>query len=168
MRLVGTIGPALAPHRRRVALWWGGLSPRERMLLAVLGGIAALFLIVTLVVRPVQAARAQALADIRTYRTLSTRIRAAGPAFAAAPAAARRTGDVAAIVSASAPLFALSPQAVEAAGDAVRVRLAGVPYDAVMRWIADLARTSDLRVRRLGLTKGIAPGLVDAEVEIGR
>ncbi len=168
MRLVAALGPAFAPHGLRITRWWGGLSLRERRLLAVLGVLLALFVVVTLIVRPLQATRGQALADIRTYRTLATRIRAAGPAFAAPPGAARRTGDPAAIVAASAPVFALTPAAVEAAGDAVRVRFGGVPYDALVRWLADLAATSDLRVRRLTLARGRGPGLVDASVEIGR
>lgn len=47
-----------------VSTWWAGREPRERVLLGILGGLAALFLLVFAVLLPVQSARATAQAAL--------------------------------------------------------------------------------------------------------
>lgn len=164
MRIVGTIGSTLAPHGVRVAQWWRERSARERRLLAALGIVLAVAALVALMIRPLQAARASALADIHVYDALAAQLRAGGPVTAAVP---RRTGDAAAIVAASLPEFGLAAASSVAQGAGVRVELRQVGYDALVRWLADLDRTSDLRVARLRIVPA-APGLIDATLVLAR
>lgn len=166
MRLIATIGPALAPHRVRLVGWWDERSQRERRLLAVLGTLAAIVLVAMLIVRPLQAARAQALADIRTYRTLNERLLAAGPVQAGG--VPRRTGDAVAIASAAAAANGLVLSGVIPAANGAEVRIDRQSYDAVVRWLADLAASSDLRARRIVTTQAADPGTVDARVVLAR
>jgi general secretion pathway protein M len=163
MRVILARLPALDAALIRLDAWWGGLSRRERVLVSVLGGLLALAVLVFGIVKPLQAARAQALADIRLYETLSARIRAAGTL--SANRAPRRQGPPAQVASTSATSFGLvaAPQAIPGG---VRVTLADASYDSLLAWLADLSGTSDLRVRRLSVERRPAAGRVSAVVDL--
>jgi len=154
--------PAVDAALARAGLWWNGLSPRERVLVGTLGVLLAIAVVVYGVVKPLQAIRADALADIRTYETLNARIRAAGTLGQAGPPP--RTGPAPAIVTASASSVGLTVT-TEATPGGVRASATDAGYDAVLAWLADLARTSGLSVTRVDLQRGSAPGRVNAVVE---
>jgi general secretion pathway protein M len=164
MRLVIARMPALDAALIRFDNWWSGLSRRERLLVGVLGTLLALAVLVYGVVKPLQAARAEALSDIRTYETLNARIRAAGTLTAAR--VPRRQGPPAQVASSSATSFGLVV-APEAIPGGVRVTVADASYDSLMAWLADLSATSDLRVRRLSIQRRPGPGRVSASVDLG-
>jgi general secretion pathway protein M len=157
--------PTLDAALVRFDAWWNGLSPRERTMVGGLGALLALVLLVFVVIKPLQAARAQALADIRTYETLSARIRAAG-ALTAAPAT-RREGPPAQVATSSATAFGLTvtPEPIDGG---IRVTLADASYDSLMAWLADLGATSNLRVRSLQLTRQASPGRVSGTVDFAQ
>jgi general secretion pathway protein M len=158
----------LEPHRTRLLSWWRVRSSREQILLGALGGLALLALLLIAVVRPLQAARSAALADIRTYQSLAARLRAAGPP---SPGAARPpvvAGDPAQVIATTAAAQTLVPREVAAESGGFRVTLADAPYDAVLRWLATIEASSPLRVASLSITRGQAPGLVAARVVLSR
>jgi general secretion pathway protein M len=164
MRLIITRLPALDAALIRFDAWWSGLSRRERILVSVLGTLLALAVLVYGVVKPLQAARADALADIRSYETLAARIRAAGTLTTARPA--RRQGPPAQILGSSATSFGLAA-APETIPGGVRVTIADASYDTLMAWLADLSASSDLRVRRLSIQRRPTTGRVSASVDFG-
>jgi general secretion pathway protein M len=162
-----TRSPTLDAWGAKVRDWWAGLSSRERWMVGTLGVIVVALALVFVVVKPLQAARSEALADIRTYETLTARVRAAGvltpqgakpqiregaPADAA-QAAARDAGITATITPGEAGLTA---------------QVADAPYEAVVGWIADVERTTSLRVRHVELRKGNAAGRVNASLEFAQ
>lgn len=157
--------PTLDAGLTRLSLWWDGRPPRERMLLGVLGALLAAVVLVYGVIKPLQSARAEALSDIRTYETLTARIRAAGTL--GAQTAPRRQGPPIQLVSGAAGNFGLTvvPQPVPGG---VRATIANGNYDSVMGWLADLAASSDLRVKRLNLQRLPTPGHVSASVEFAQ
>lgn len=157
---------ALELWSARAMTLWSERPPRERLLLTILGIVAMLALLATLVVRPLLAARAEALADIRTYETLNARLRAAGPALAAQKP--RRTGDPATIISGSASEYGVAIQGSEPEGDAIRVVIAEAPFDAVMRWLAEVEGSSDLRVIEAQFDRRPATGFVGARLLVAR
>jgi general secretion pathway protein M len=159
---------AFAANAARLSGWWAGRSLRERRLLAVLGALVALAAIAKLAVEPLQSARATALADIRTYETLTARLRAAGPALGQQPAVVRRSGDPATIINASAAEFGVTVLRQEATDGAIRLTLSDVPFDAIVRWLADLERSSDLRLVDIRMERRPSPGLVAAELSLSR
>jgi general secretion pathway protein M len=164
MRLIITRMPALDAALIRFDAWWSGLTRREQMLVSVLGTLLALTVLVYGVVKPLQAARAQALADIRTYETLDARIRAAG---ALAPVRTpRRQGPPAQVIAGSAATFGLvvAPEATPAGA---RVSIDDASYETLMAWLADLSASSDLRVRRLSIERRAAAGRVSATLDFG-
>jgi general secretion pathway protein M len=162
MRVIVTYLPTLDAALIRFDNWWNGLTRRERVLLSVLGLLLSGVVLVYGVVKPLQSARAEAVADIRTYETLTARIRAAGTLTTARTQ--RRQGPPAQVVSASASGFglAVAPQVVPGG---VRVSVADASYDSLMAWLADLSATSDLRVRGLTIQRRPAAGRVSASVE---
>lgn len=140
--------------------WWQARSVREQWLLGILGGVALAALLLVAVVKPLQAMRGEALADLRTWQSLATRLRAAGAVGAGRP---MRSGDTATILSAAATAQGLAPR-IAADGTAT---IADAPYDAMLRWIADVEATSPLRLDTLAITPA-APGRVAATIRFRR
>lgn len=157
--------PTLDAGLSRGGQWWQARSSRERGMLAVLIVLLVGLLFVYGVVKPIQGARAAALADIRTYETLKARIRAAGTLTTARPQ--RRTGAPADIVTQSAGGFgvALTTAPIDRG---VRASVADASYDSLVNWLADVTTTSDLRVRSVTVQGLGAPGRVSATVELVR
>ena len=164
MRLIISRMPALDATLARFDAWWSALSARERVLVTIAGALLTLLVLVFGVVKPLQAARAQALADIRTNETLTARIRAAGT-LSTSPAP-RRQGAPQEVAVSSAQSFGLTVTP-EAVAGGVRVTVADTTYDSLMAWLADLSATSDLRVRRLDIQRRPSPGRVSATVDFG-
>jgi len=162
-----TRSPALDAWGARTRQWWAGLSSRERWMVGTLGTIIVTLALIFLVVKPLQAARAEALADIRTYETLTARVRAAGVLTPQGAKPQMRAG---------APADAAQAAAVDAgvtvtitpAGAGLTAQVAEAPYEAVVGWIADVERTTPLRARRVELRKGGAAGRVSASVEFAQ
>ncbi len=165
MRLVLARMPALDAALIRFDAWWAGLSRRERWLVGGLMTLLAALVLIFLVIKPLQAARAQALADIRTYETLNARIRAAGT-LAPAGGTLRRQGPPLEVAQNSATSFGLTATAEPVTGG-VRVAIADGTYDSVLAWLADLAATSNLRTRQVSIRPGAASGRVTATVDLG-
>lgn len=155
--------PAFEAAWLRARTWWDGLSSREKVLVGTLGVLLALAILVYGVVKPLQAARADAMADIRTYETLNARIRAAGtlgPPAGPPP----RTGAPVDMLTQSAAGFGITPQ-VEATPAGVRATVADGDYAAVVNWMADVARTTPLTATRVDLRRLGTAGRVWAQVE---
>lgn len=165
MSVIRTHLPALDAALTRFNTWWSGLSSRERLMFGVLGALLAGIVLIFGVVKPLQSARAEALSDIRTYETLTARIRAAGTL--GAPSAPRRQGAPAEVVSSSATSFGLvaTPEAIPGG---VRATIADGTYESLMAWLADLSATSDLRVRRLSIQRRPTAGRVSASVDFAQ
>jgi general secretion pathway protein M len=164
MRLVIARLPTLDAALIRFDSWWSGLSRREQVLVAVLGTLLGLTVLVFGLVKPLQAARADALADIRTYETLSARIRAAGTLTTARTP--RRQGPPAQVATSSATAFGLTV-APEVIPGGIRVIVVDASYDSLMAWLADLSASSDLRVRRISIQRRSSPGRVSASMDFG-
>lgn len=156
--------PALEAALLRFDSWWGALSQRERVLVGTLGTLLAATVLIYGVIKPLQSARAAALADIRTYETLTARIRAAGT-LSAAPAP-RRQGPPVQVVTSSAATLGLTV-VPEATPGGVRVAIADASYDTLLAWLADLTSTSDLRVRAATIQRRDMPGHISATIEFG-
>ncbi|MCW3835747.1 type II secretion system protein M [Sphingomonas canadensis] len=160
-----TTPPALSAAAARFAAWWAERSPRERVMLGVLGAILLALLLWFGAVRPVLSARAQAFEDIRTYETLSARIRAAGKLTpgqpgGTAPVSGAPVQAVTAIASAHGVVATVEPL-----GSGARATVADAGYDAVMAWIAEVGATQPLRVTKVSVQRRPAAGRVSASVE---
>ncbi len=138
----------------RALLWWSGRSARERMLLAVMGGLVALLLIWLLVIRPLDAAKA--IAEQR----LDLATQAAGRVAAVADGV-RQVRQLAPSAALSAALPTAVGEAAQAAGftlsrldaqgsDRVVIGIATARSPALFSWLAGLQRQGVI-VERLTL-----------------
>lgn len=152
---------ALRPWWEQGAGWWGDRSARERLLLTILGVVALAALLLILVVRPLEAVRADARAHIRADALLTARLQAAPhPAHTHA-------GTPAAIVAASAAAAAVSVEQVDPEGGGVRVVLAEAPFPQVLRFLVEAEHGGGLRLREARIERGVAPGAVTARFLLG-
>lgn len=159
-----TRSPTLDAWGAKIGSWWSGLSPRERWLVGSLGGIVGALALVFLVVQPLQAARADALADIRTYETLTARVRAAGTLVTKGSQPQQRSGAPAEAAQAAAGEAGITVTVVPGAAG-LTAQITEAPYEAVVGWISNVERTTPLRARKVELRKGAGAGRVSASVE---
>lgn len=164
MRLILARMPALDAALIRFDGWWSGRSRREQVMLGSLALFLGGLVLVFGVVKPLQSARASALQDIRTYETLTARIRAAGTLSAGQPQ--RRQGSPAEVINGSIASFGLTATVAPITGGA-RATIADGSYDSVVAWLADLSATSSLRIKRVDFQRAAAPGRVSATVDFG-
>ncbi|APR53829.1 type II secretion system protein M [Sphingomonas koreensis] len=162
-----TRSPTLDAWGAKIGAWWSGLSTRERWMVGSLGAILGLLFVVFAVVQPLQAARADALADIRTYETLTARVRAAGTLVPKGSQPQQRGGSPAEAAQAAAGEAGVTANIVPGQAG-LTGQIAEAPYEAVIGWIANVERTTPLRARKVELRKGGAPGRVSASVEFGQ
>jgi len=133
------------------------------MLLSILTGLALLWVLVALIIQPIWSARNDAIANIRTYETLTVRLRQAGTIVGRA--SAQRSGSPAEILSASAAEAGIA-SVITSGSDHFQVALSDVPYDVVLRWVADVERSSHLRFTAMRLERRLAKGVVSAQFEV--
>jgi len=164
MRLILARMPALDAALIRFDAWWSGRSRREQVMLGGLALFLGALVLVFGVIKPLQAARASALQDIRTYETYTARIRAAGTLSASQPQ--RRQGSPADVINGSVGSFGLTATVAPISGGA-RATIADGSYDSLMAWLADLSATSSLRIRRVDIQRTATPGRVSATVDFG-
>lgn len=159
-----TLFPTFEPAWAKTVIWWQARSGREQWVLGLLAGLLAIWLLAVSVVLPIQRARAAALADIRTYETLTARLHSAGTIGATAPQT-QASGPPNVILSNTASQFGILP-VINSDPAGLRVTVANAPYDAVMRWIATVEQTSSIRVTRIKLVRQPASGFVSADLMV--
>ena len=160
---VATLFPTFQPAWAKTVAWWQARGSREQWLLGILAGLLALWLLAVTVILPIQRARASALADIRTYETLTARLHSAGTIGATPQTQA--SGPPNMILSNTASQFGIVP-VINNDVSGLRVMVADAPYDAVMRWIAAVEQSSSIRVTKMRLARRPASGFVSAELMV--
>ena len=158
--------PVLERSRTQFGLWWGARTPRERRLLIALAGTAAILLIIGGIYQPLRDGRARAIADIHTYEVLSAQLRIAGPELARLRAIDRSASP--AIISSSASAFGLTLARVEPQDAVVRVALEDADFTKILQWLVQLESTTTLRVSTIRVDRQATPGIVDAQIALGR
>jgi general secretion pathway protein M len=140
---------SLGPWWGRGTRWWDERSLREQVLIGTFAALAMLALLLVCVIRPLEAKRAHAAADIRTYDMLATRLRAAGPGLGNAQA----QGASLDIITQSAAVAGLSVQQIAPEDGRTRIVFADAPFETIVRWVAALERSSRLRVGEARITR---------------
>jgi general secretion pathway protein M len=162
--------------RERFRAWWGALAPREQRVLGVGAVALTLILLYLLAFEPfVQARRErmQALEDARalavTLETLAVEVQRQRGAGGGAILGANQS--LLSIVDQSRRASSLTkpPSRLQPEGDAiVRIWLEDVPFDALLRWLADLQLRYGVRVDTADIERESGPGLVNARVTLTR
>lgn len=149
-----------------VLLWWEARAPREQVLLAVMGGVIALWLGVIAIWQPLQAARVgrgeQILRHERALSVLQSQ------PVAAAPVIVPDDRPLNVVVTETAAAFQLTIRRLEPEGARVRVLLDEVPFDSVILWLDALQRDQGLTIPELEMTRRPAPGVVNVVLALER
>jgi general secretion pathway protein M len=153
--------------------WLAGLAPRERNLVYVAGGLAAVALAYLVLVLPLTTAAArrearieQKTADLAWMRQVAPQVAAAAAVGGAAAGSEEslvvlvdRTGREAGIGSA---IRDQSPS-----GDlGLRLRLESASFDVLVAWLASLQQQYGVRVDAATIDAAGAPGLVNASITL--
>lgn len=139
--------------------WWRGLSARERLMLTILGALLALAILVLLIVKPMLAARAEAIGDIRTYAALNARLRSAVPGAPAA-GAAQLSGPPATVVQTAAGQAGVPIVRSQAEGTRTRAIVDEASFPAVVQWLALLDTQAGVRIAETRIARRPTPGMV--------
>lgn len=159
----------------RFKQWLSTLAPRERVM--VLGGGAALAvtLLFLTIWEPLLKTHERRQADLDTARVLANRLEEIAAAAQRAPrngsAAVNRNLSLLAAVDQSAKAGTLSkpPARIQPEGDAeVKVWLEDVPFEALVRWLADLEARYGIRAQTAEIERQSGAGLVNARLSLVR
>lgn len=164
-------------YLERVRAWWATLAPREQRVLlggAVALGLAVLYLGVYEPLVQARRDRMQALEDARALATMLETLAVevqrnrstsggatvgAGQSLLSVVDQSRRAG----------PLASKAPSRLQPEGDTtVRIWLEDVPFDALLRWLADLQLRYGVRVDTADIERESGPGLVNARITLMR
>lgn len=147
--------------------WWSKRSAGVRMFLGGIVLAVAAYLVLEVAVRPLLAARTEALASIA--RSELARSRLADP-----PSASVRQGGgagdaaVSAVVTRTARTRGLTIRRIEPAGAETRLLIENADFNEIVKWIAELERKHGLRVVAVDVNRTTDPGIVDATLTVRR
>ena len=154
---------------------WQQLAPRERVLVGIAGGVVALTLAYLLVWQPLFGSTARLREEVAGQRELLQWLHAIQPEVqqlrgsrSTRPA---QGGSLMGLVDQTSTASGLKSfvTRIEPQGDKeVRVWLEQAPYDEVMRWLITLELDAGVRIVEFNVTRGPAPGLVGARINLQR
>jgi general secretion pathway protein M len=166
--------PALKAALERFSAWWATLAPREQRLLAVGGAVVALAVLHAAVWQPAVRARRALHSDLAAARALAGTLEVLAAELQRNRGAGTVTGagqSLLAVVDQSRRASSLTkpPSRLQPEGEStVRIWMEDVPFDALLRWLADLQLRHGVRVETADIERESAPGLVNARLTLVR
>jgi type II secretory pathway component PulM len=148
------------PHQGWLKTLWG-----RRMILGSIILALAAYLVLETAVRPLLAARTEALASIARSELIRSRL--ADPTRVWQD---DREGDepVSAVVTKTAAAHGLTIRRIEPAGGEAKLLIENADFNEVITWIAELEIEQGLRVVTLDVNRTTDPGFVDATMAVRR
>jgi len=159
---------------QRFRAWWATLAQREQRVLAgggVVLGLVVLYLGAWEPAVNAKQARQVALEDARALATQLEQLAVEVQRGRGAAGTAGAGQSLLSVVDQSRRASALTkpPSRLQPEGDAmVRIWLEDVPFDALLRWLADLQLRYGVRVETADIERESAPGLVNARLTLVR
>lgn len=149
-------------------VFWEARSEQERKVLSLGGLVVALALVWATLIAPAIEGRAQLQKSLPQLRQQAARLQAL--AAEAATFSGQASPQVSAMSSASltSSLAArsLTAQSVGMTGEYAKLQLRGVPFGALLQWLAQLQQESRISVEDASIVAQATPGLVDATLTL--
>jgi general secretion pathway protein M len=158
----------------RLLEWWGARAPRERAVIAAGAAALALAALWAYVWAPIEADRARLVDALPRLRAAAAELARDAAEVGRLRAAAQARGTAAAPAGAIEQTLKRSGLGDGYAGVAVlgdgrvQVNLRAVPFDALVRAVAELAEAHGLAVERIALKASGEPGKVNVETLVLR
>lgn len=140
------------------------LSPRERLLLTLLGPVIILAATFQFLWLPIQSQRAAYLAEIAGYAQVTDQIARLASDGSPVVADPRPTSPLSTRVTQSAADAGLTLRRLEPEGHMLRVTLDDVAFANVMLWLSDLEVTQSVTVAAVEVDRRPEPGIVSARL----
>ncbi|MFN3311976.1 MAG: type II secretion system protein GspM [Hyphomonas sp.] len=147
-------------------VWITDRTPRERLMLSVMAGLLAVWVVYALVWQPINDRRGALNDRIDRYATALVLLHSAP--MVPVPVAQTDSRPVATILTESAAAFGLSILRLEPEGTGARLVLQETPFETVIQWIDALESQNALRLTLLEMTRRPAPGVVTATLSVQR
>ncbi|MGB8435536.1 MAG: type II secretion system protein M [Burkholderiales bacterium] len=148
---------------------WLARTPRERFALTVAAGVIAALLLYSFVWEPVRAERARLRESLPQLRAQAAQFASDAAEASRLRASARgqppSVGGATAVEAAAEQIGVRAniTSITEVSGGRLQVALEPVPYEALVRWIGELARSAGLAVESVQLRPSPKPGIVIVE-----
>jgi general secretion pathway protein M len=168
--------PAIQKYVDEARSRYNKLAPRERVIVLV-GSVVVLLTVLYLgVIEPVITAHTNRIAALASSRATAAQLEAASAAVAGAgpksgtAQAGRGMSLLAAIdQSTRAGTLGKAPASMQPEGDhEVKVRFEDVPFDSLVRWMAELQTKYGVSVQALDIEAQSGAGLVNARLSLNR
>jgi general secretion pathway protein M len=147
--------------------FWAARTPREHVLIMVLGLISAAAVLIMIIWHPLQQHRSALRDDIARYSHAMATLSAI-PAGAGIQPTATAELPLPSIITDTAATFQLAVRRLQPTENTADVTLEDAPFDAVLLWVDTLERDHGLRMVSLTLTRRPEPGVVAASLIVGR
>ena len=145
--------------------WLKQSTARERWLLIAGGAAVLIWIVFALVWQPMQVRRDAVSRQIALYERAIGALQAAPTPTAAAPVDPRSLN---AIVTDAAGGFGLSIRRLEPEGNRIRVTVNDAAFQSLILWLDAMQKDSGLHASELDMTRGPAPGVVNATLVLER
>jgi len=162
------------PAFERASAWWSGLAEREQLLLRAGGALLVLALLFLAVWEPLAKVRRQQQVELTEARAIAVRLETLAASASGSTAPSLGAGQsLLAIVDQTRKASAITkpPTRLQPEGDgdtSVRIWLDDVPFDALVRWLAELQSRYGVRVADAAIERESGPGLVNARLTLTR
>lgn len=163
-----------------IAAWYRSLSQRDRKLVWMAGTLLVLLVIYLAVVQPLASSYDGLHSRVVSNRKVLQWIDHNGPVLrrleartpgGSGPKTSPTSGSLFTVVSESvqnSPIASSVRQLRRAGAGRVTISLSRVPFDALIRWLGHLSYRHGVVVTRASLTRGSAPGTVNASLRLKR
>lgn len=152
--------------------WYAQLAPRERWMVLACAGVVAFAILFAGIWDPLVKAHRERAEAVDGARALAQRIEqlAALAQRGAAAANVNRSMSLAAAVDQASRSGTLAkPPRIQPEGESeVRVWLEDIPFESVLRWLAELEARYGIQAKAADIERESAPGLVNARLTLAR
>ncbi len=150
--------------------WWAQASSRDQLALIFGGGALALYILIMVVLVPVQNMRAKEETKNNALRSSLESVRGLAAQVMAQKNPGAKKGNAGSLektVQQSFSAKGLQVASMSASGDdGVRLRFDDVPFENVLDWLYEMEITHNYRVKDLSVTSASNPGLVSVNLRI--
>lgn len=160
------------PWRR----WYTGLSRRDRGLVIGGAGVVLALILYLALVQPLHSAYVHLVQRVQGQRTTlqwlnkkTARIRALegnGPQVMPRPGGSTSVFSVVSASVQDSPIASTVQQLQQAGNGTIQLTLQGAPFDQLVQWLADLARTEGIIVVNASIERTTAPGRINATLSL--
>lgn len=156
-----------------IRAWFGGLAPRERVLVAAAAVLAVFTVVYAGIVEPVYGARARAAESVARHRQLLADIEGVARRFgprSARPVAAGGEESLVVVVDRSTREASLGAflKRNQPEGAAIRLRFENVPFDQLLEWLAAAQSGDGLQATAATFDPSGEPGRVNSNIVLSR